>query len=189
MPGRPRPVQNMPPQQMTLRQPRMFEVIRCIAHHPDFFHDSPRTHIPGHGECDDFGYAQFLQPMMQYGACRLRRQTPSPIVRRQTPSDLHAWCEVRFKRWFREPGKSNEFPCLPQFGRKEGESAFPEMRLKFIRQRVTLRSRKNPGEEFHNTRIGVHARKRLPVRLLPRPQHQALGLNNDHNQYASVGNG
>src|ERR1017187_574545 len=105
----------------------MIEVVRRIANHPDFLHYPPRTHISRHGKRDDFAHPQCLERVMQYGVCRLGRQTLSPVVRSQTPSDLKARCEVRFKRWFREAGESDEFFRLTQFSRKQGESVVTEM--------------------------------------------------------------
>lgn len=164
----------------------MIEIVRRIAHHSDFLHNPPRTHIRGHGKCNDFVYPQRLESMMQHSARRLGCQALSPVFGRQAPSDLHAWCEVRVKRRYREPGESDEFLRLAQFGRKKRESAYREMLFTFIRQLIALRSRKNARKELHNPRIGIHAGKRFPVRLLPGPQPQTLRLENSHSQYASV---
>lgn len=164
----------------------MLEAICRVVSHANLFHDAPRTGICGDGKRDDFIHPQGVKRMMEHGGGRFGGETSTPVVSREAPSDLHARGEVRFKGRPRQARKSRKLACGAQFCGKEGEPVISEMRVNSIREGIALRSRKKPGKELHDARIGIHAGERLTVCMVPGPQPEALRLENNHSPYASV---
>src|SRR5882757_3149780 len=88
----------------------------------------------------------------------------------QTPADFHTWREMCAESWDCQSGEPDEGRHIRDLDSPQSKAVFAKMLLDAIDQRIALNSTQATRKEFHNSRIGVHCRKRLPILLTPPTQ-------------------
>ncbi len=75
-----------------------------------------------------------------------------------------------------QTNEADESAIPAALGGERSESAFAKMILSPVHKLVAFIGRQARREELHDRGIGVHARERLPIGLVPFPQDEPLGL-------------
>src|ERR1700740_3295008 len=110
----------------------------------------------------------------------------APVFCRESPANLDARSERRLKSRHSQPDESDKLATLGQFRCAQSETMGPEVRFDSVSHFVAPLPRHPLAQIFHHARIGVHPRKRLPVRLVPFPQDQPLGFQRHHVYFRGI---
>jgi hypothetical protein len=116
----------------------------------------------------------------------LGRQTLSPILCCQSPSDFHTGRKRSKKCRNAQTDEPNEAPVSPILNRAQSEPVLSKVSLDSVCQRVTLFSRKNVRHVLHHSNIGIETSEWLTVGLTPVPEDQPLRCNRSKNHWGRL---
>src|SRR2546430_3929988 len=133
--------EHMAPQRMTFRQFWIFEIVPWIVRHAELFHDASRWQISGNREGHNLPGAEIFECVLRNAARPFRRQTPVPMLRRQSPSDLDAGSEVRLEIRDRQADESDEGAVATQLRREKSKPALAEMSVDPVQQEIAFLAR------------------------------------------------
>lgn len=165
----------MTPQPVSFRQERVIEVARGIVLHAQPLHHVLRTMIGGHGERNNLGKTELIEAEIKRGLRSFGGVATMPVVRRESPADFNAGCEVRGKSRYRQPDGPDKGSDARHFHRPVAEAMLIEMLFDAIDDGITLGADERLREKLDHARIGVERREGLTIRGGPAPQEQAVG--------------
>jgi len=151
----------------------MIKVSRRSALHSQLLHNGLGWEVIRRGECNDFGFAEGLERVLQ--PCRrcFRCVAIAPEFGMQAPADFCNWSKRGFKSGFCNAAKTQKFVCLAKNDR-------PETVTKSCRIFDNIREifphffgRMNTREILHNSGFTPQSDKCLYVIIAPIAQDQA----------------
>jgi len=86
--GSVQPVEDVAAQRVPGWQSRMVEILGGIVHHPELLHHPARSGVRWHGKRHELIQPQDLKCVRNDVSCPFGGQARSPVLRRQSPSDL-----------------------------------------------------------------------------------------------------
>lgn len=105
---------------------------------------------------------------------------PRPVLRRQSPADLHgAVGEDRHQRGRREPGEADACAARAQLKRGEAEAAAGDRLAQLVEEGVRLGARSPERIKRHVPVVGIDALQKVAIAILPVADHQPLCLEQD----------
>src|SRR6476620_163633 len=166
----------MPSQRVPRRKLGMIEVLDGIVRHTELLHNPARTNVRRNRDTDNFRQPKRVPGMPQDGSSGLRCQALAPRMPCQSPSDFHAWSEVRVKGWHTQSNEASKSPIRSEFRRIQSETMLSKMTFDLCSQRIALRGGERRREELHDPGIGIHPRERLAIRVSPVAKNHARSL-------------
>ena len=154
---------------------RVVEVIGRVVSHAEAPHDSHRADIGRDGERDDFTQISPIEPVGNRRACRLRRESAAPILPCKPPADLDRRGEMRREVVKRKADIADEPGLIGYLHRPKPVAARVESRLDAISKGIRHSAVERAREVLHHDRVGIEARKWLPVAWKPLPQQEPFG--------------
>src|ERR1700743_1037990 len=100
----------------------MIEVVRFAVRHSDLLHDANRSLICRHCKGQDLVETELVKCVVNNGLCAFRRESLSPHVARQAPTNFDAGREVRFECGRVKSDVADEAAVTAQFSGVKSES-------------------------------------------------------------------
>jgi hypothetical protein len=105
----------------------MVEIVRGSAPHAQPFHHAPRSVVRGHCKRDNLFQAEILKGVLDHLPGTLGGQAPTPLVGRQSPSNLYTRCEMGGEAGNRQADEAYEPALGTKFRRPLPEAILFDM--------------------------------------------------------------
>lgn len=168
-------VEHMPSKRVTFGQGWMIEVVLRVARHTELLHHAPRPEVVRHGKRHDLPKAQGAEARLHGRPGRLGRVALAPVLRGQSPADLHARRKPRLEARRREPNEAGAGIDPDDLECPAPEPSLLEMRLDLVHQRIALLARERVRKKLSHSRVGVDKCETTPISGDEAPEQQTLG--------------
>jgi len=124
--------------------------------------------------CNNLIEAEDIEAVLQDPACSLRGVALVPVTLVKPPADLDDRDAEQLQG--REANEADEGSTAAKLDRPESPAMILEMPLDLVHERAGLDGALRRREVLHHSRVRVHGREGLPIRLAPAAKDEALSL-------------